>query len=78
MMRNTIYNETTPHQSETYPQEDALSDQSSETGRSRELVVVMRGPSATMFKPGEGFSRVIKLFTEIAEVNRAELPRAYE
>jgi hypothetical protein len=78
MMRNTIYNEITPHQSETYSQEVALSDQSSQTGSSRELVVVMRGPSTTMFKPHEGFSRVIELFTEIAEVNRAKLRRAYE
>jgi len=31
-----------------------------------------------MFRSGEGFSRVIELFTETAEVNRAKLRRAYE
>lgn len=38
----------------------------------------MREPSATMFKAGEGLSRVIDLFTETAEVNRAKLHRDYE
>jgi hypothetical protein len=76
MMCNTIYG-TTPHQSETYSQGVALSDRSSQTGSSREQVVIMRGPSATMFEPGEGLSRVIELFTETAEVNRAKLRRAY-
>jgi hypothetical protein len=78
MMRNTIYNETTPHQSETDSQEVALSFQSSQNGRFSELVVAVRGLCATVFKPGEGFSGAIAFYTEIAELNRAKLHRAYE